>query len=59
MYYNGKGVEQDYEKAAEYYRQAVEMGAEEAEEDLKRLSAEGKISTDYAKVADTGDTAAE
>jgi hypothetical protein len=43
FYYLGAGVEQDYEKAAEYYRQAAELGDEEAAERLKTMTEEGQI----------------
>ena len=38
MYENGNGVEQSFEKAAEYYRQAAEQGVEGAAEALSRLA---------------------
>ncbi len=37
MYENGHDVEQDYEKAAEYYQMAADMGVQEAADALKRL----------------------
>ena len=43
LYANGNGVEQDYEKAAEYYREAMEMGVEAAAERLNALIEAGHI----------------
>ena len=37
LYADGLGVEQDYEKAAEYYRKAIDMdGNEDAAEQLNK-----------------------
>lgn len=39
----GHGVEQDYEKAEEYYRIAADMGVQEAVDALERLMEKGSV----------------
>ena len=38
---DGTGTEQDYEKAAEWFRKAMEAGNEEAERKLNQLYSKG------------------
>ena len=40
-------MEQDYEKAAEYYRKGAELGVEDALDYLKELVEAGHVSGDY------------
>jgi TPR repeat protein len=42
-YEDGNGVNQDYEKAVEWYRKAAVQGYEDATKALERMKAEGKI----------------
>ena len=47
-YQNGLGVEQDYEKAADWFHKAVELGeTNEAQVNYDKLIEEGKIPADY------------
>ena len=41
MYLDGLGVEQDYEKALEYYQQAADMGLADALSDIGDLYRDG------------------
>jgi len=48
MYANGQGVEQDFETAAKWYRQAAEKGIHDAQYRLGRLYAAGRgVPVDY------------
>lgn len=66
-YDDGEGVEQDYAKAAEWYRKAAEQGAAEAQYHLGVLYYEGdgveqnytKTAEWYRKAADQGDDEAQ
>ena len=43
LYYEGKGVEKDVNKAVELYRQAAERGDDEANAELTKLKEQGVI----------------
>ena len=59
-YYHGKGVEQDYAKAAEWYRKAAEQGYAAAQDNIGYLYYHGKgVEQDYAKAAEWYRKAAE
>ena len=48
LYQNGLGVEQDYEKAADWFHKAVELGeTNEAQVNYDKLIEEGKNPADY------------
>ena len=48
LYQKGFGVEQDYEKAADWFHKAVEMGeTSEGQINYDKLIEEGKIPADY------------
>ena len=47
LYENGLGVEQDYERAADYFLKAVELGeTSEAQANFDKLVEEGRIPAD-------------
>lgn len=59
-YYYGNGVEQDYIKAAEWFRKAAEQGDTEAQEYLGGMYYHGKgVEQDYVKAAEWYEKAAE
>lgn len=50
LYYNGRGVEQSYEKAVEYYTMSAELGCEQAAENLGYCYYYGRsVDIDYKK----------
>ena len=43
MYYNGRGVEKDYTKAAEYYEKAAAQGDTDSQKRLTEMYEQGLI----------------
>ena len=60
MYYEGKGVTQDYTKAVEWYRKAAEQGYANGQNNLGNMYYSGKgVTQDYAKAVEWYRKAAE